>query len=46
MNHSSDWNSQVIYDESKDYRKMISIAVKPIKAGDEITEYYGNYLST
>ena len=33
-NHSSDWNSQIIYDESKDFRKMRAIARKEIKAGD------------
>lgn len=45
-NHSDDWNSQIIYDEGKDYRKMTCIARKAIKAGEEITAYYGNYLST
>ena len=40
-NHSDDWNSQIIYDESKDYRKMTCVARKAIKAGDEITGITG-----
>lgn len=44
-NHSDDWSSQIIYDPSKDYRKMVCVARKEIKAGDEITAYYGNYMS-
>jgi hypothetical protein len=27
-NHSEDWNSQIIYHESKDYRKMTCVARK------------------
>ena len=45
-NHSDDWNSQIIYDESKNYKKMICVARKAIKAGEEVTAYYGNYMST
>jgi hypothetical protein len=33
-NHSEDWNSQIIYDESKDYRKMTCVTRKAVKAGD------------
>ena len=45
-NHSEDWNSQIIYDEGKDYHKMICVARKAIAAGEEVTAYYGNYMST
>ena len=44
-NHSDDWNSQIIYDEGKDVKKMICVARKAIKAGEEVTAYYGNYMS-
>jgi len=37
MNHNEDYNSQIIYNPEKDYKKLMSIAVKDIKAGDEIT---------
>ena len=37
----------MIYDEEgTDHTKMACVARKEIKAGDEITGYYGNYLST
>ena len=45
-NHSDDWNSQIMYHPSKDYRKMYAVTRKEVKAGDEMTGYYGNYLST
>lgn len=45
MNHSENPNSQVVFDIGKDYRKMKSYTLKAIKAGDEITENYANYLS-
>ena len=38
MNHSDEgWTSQIIYDPSKDYKKLKSVAVRDIKAGEEIT---------
>lgn len=45
MNHFENPNSQVVFDLSKDYRKMKSYTLKAIKEGDEITENYANYLS-
>ncbi len=45
MNHSDNPNSQVVFDPSKNYRKMKSYALRAFKVGDEITEDYSNYLS-
>lgn len=45
-NHAEDCNSQVVFDPSGDYRRMTYIAKKDIRAGEEITDNYGNYLST
>jgi SET domain-containing protein len=45
-NHSEDWNSQMVFDEGGDYRKMVCVARKDILPGDEITGYYGNYMSS
>ena len=45
-NHSDDdFTSQIIYDPSKDFKKITSVATRDIKAGEEITESYMNYLS-
>jgi hypothetical protein len=33
-NHSEDWNSQIIYDPSGDYKKMTCVTRKAVKAGD------------
>jgi SET domain-containing protein len=40
MNHSFDPNSQIRYPESKDYRELVSYALRDIRAGEEITEHY------
>jgi len=34
MNHSEDFNSQIVYNAEKDYKKLFSIACKEIKKGD------------
>lgn len=46
MNHPLSPNSQIIYPASRDYRDLVSIALRPIKKGEEIVESYANYLST
>lgn len=44
MNHSEDPNSQIVYNEEKDYRKLVSVTLRDIRAGEEITENYKNYV--
>lgn len=46
MNHSFTPNGQIDYPESRDYRDLVSYALRDIKAGEEITESYQNYLNT
>ena len=43
VNHSFEPNSQIVYNEEKEFTKLYSVALKDIKAGEEITENYGNY---
>jgi hypothetical protein len=43
MNHSDEPNSQVVYNEEGDYRQLRSIAIRDIKAGEELTENYAHY---
>ena len=44
MNHWEDPNSQIVYNEEKDYRKLISVTLRDIKAGEEVVEDYANYV--
>lgn len=37
LNHSEDFNSQIVFNEDKDPRQLRSIATRYIKAGEEIT---------
>lgn len=43
VNHSFEPNSQIVFNKEKDVNKLYSIALKDIKAGEEIVENYGNY---
>lgn len=43
LNHSADCNSEIVYNEEKNYKKLRSIATKDIKKGEEITENYSYY---
>lgn len=44
MNHWEDPNSQIIYNQEKDYRKLVSVTLRDIKAGEEVVEDYSNYI--
>lgn len=43
INHSFEPNSQIVYNKENDCTKLHSKTQKKIKAGEEITENYGNY---
>jgi SET domain-containing protein len=43
VNHSFEPNSQVIYNAEKNAEQLHSVALRDIKAGEEIVENYGNY---
>ena len=45
MNHNDNPNCQIVYNNEKDYRKLYSITLRDIKAGEEITQAYWNYFS-
>ena len=44
LNHSFEPNSRIIYNKENDPWKLYSITLRDIKAGEEITENYGNYM--
>ena len=44
LNHSFDFNSQMINNRQNKFEKLYSITTRDIKAGEEITEDYGNYI--
>jgi SET domain-containing protein len=44
VNHSFEPNSQIVYNEENSAEKLCSMALRDIKAGEEIVENYGNYL--
>lgn len=43
LNHSDNYNSQIVYNPENDYKKLRSVATRDIKAGEEITESYAFY---
>ncbi len=42
-NHSFEPNSRLIFNNEKEWKKLYSIALKDIKAGEEIVENYELY---
>lgn len=46
LNHEFDCNSQMIPNPENNHDKLVSVATRDIKAGEEIVEDYGNYVKS
>ena len=44
INHSENFNSQMISNPDNDFQKLYCVTTRDIKAGEELTEDYGNYV--
>ena len=44
INHSFQCNSQCIKNKENKFQKLYSVALRDIKAGEEMTEDYSNYV--